>query len=71
LRCGFIRRLMQSVLGLACMLMGSAKEADPGGSIQGRAEVQVEKTVMPRRVPVEVRPRRRGRSNKAAGVAAH
>ncbi len=33
---------MQSVLELACMLMGSAKETDPGDSTQGRAGIQME-----------------------------
>jgi hypothetical protein len=52
-------RLMQSVLGLACILIGSAKEADPDSDVQGSAEVQAEVKSAPGKVPLRVRPRRR------------
>jgi hypothetical protein len=47
-------RLMQSVLGQACILMGSAKEADPDGDAQGSPEVQADGKSAPEKVPLRV-----------------
>jgi len=48
-------RLMQSVLGLACILMGSAKGADPDGDAQGSAEAPTGGKSPPGKVPMRVR----------------
>jgi hypothetical protein len=54
-------RLMQSVLGPACMLMGSARKAYPGSGTQGSVEAQSEGVPTSRRMPAEVQPLRQGR----------
>jgi hypothetical protein len=56
-------RLMHSVLGLACILIRSSKESDPGDGTQGSARVLAEEESLPGKVPVRIEPRRRGWSD--------
>ncbi len=53
--------LMQSVLGLACIMMGSARMTDHNDGTQGSEEGQAEKTSTPDKTLVKNRPQRRTR----------
>jgi hypothetical protein len=52
-------RLMQSMLGPACILMGGTKEADPGDSTQGSAKGQAGEASTPGKAPTKSLPRRK------------